>query len=79
MKSICEIIRKYLTILVLLNVQYVWSFYLPGLAPVNYCVKSDSSNSCKGLHGDSFLVALFWKSESLQLSCFIFVGHNPIC
>lgn len=22
-------------------------FYLPGLAPVNYCIKSDASNNCK--------------------------------
>ncbi|XP_050338815.1 transmembrane 9 superfamily member 2 isoform X1 [Bactrocera neohumeralis] len=47
MTVFCEIVWKYLSILLLLTAKIVWSFYLPGLAPVNYCVKSESSSSCK--------------------------------
>jgi hypothetical protein len=33
------------SILLLLHLSY--GFYLPGLAPVNYCIKNKQSDSCK--------------------------------
>lgn len=36
-----------LHIWILLNVNVCYSFYLPGLAPVNYCRESESSPQCK--------------------------------
>lgn len=36
-----------LNIWILLNVSVCFGFYLPGLAPVNYCRESESSPQCK--------------------------------
>ncbi|CAD6997010.1 transmembrane 9 superfamily member 2 [Ceratitis capitata] len=48
MKGIVLILGRCILILVSLNlVNHTIAFYLPGLAPVNYCKKSDMSGSCK--------------------------------
>lgn len=39
---------RVLTVLLLAKlILYVESFYLPGLAPVNFCKKEDESDVCK--------------------------------
>ncbi|XP_054741394.1 transmembrane 9 superfamily member 2 [Anastrepha obliqua] len=47
MKDIDVNVRAFFGLVLLFNVKYAWPFYLPGLAPVNYCIKADVSGACK--------------------------------
>lgn len=48
MRIVSISVHECLTVLVLLtNLHSSKSFYLPGLAPVNYCKASESSPTCK--------------------------------
>ena len=39
----------------------IYSFYLPGLAPVNYCKKKEESETCKVR--TSFEIAIVWTDD----------------
>lgn len=50
----------YLSIFLLANGNGIYSFYLPGLAPVNYCQKGSAgeSESCKVIYNPNYILLL---------------------
>lgn len=58
---------------ILLNVTVCFGFYLPGLAPVNYCRESEASPQCKvsdSMHHRN-KSHLIWFNEIRSLSKFV--------
>ena len=62
--------------LICLNVCY--GFYLPGLAPVNYCRESEASSQCKVSENDFFWVFLCLNSSRFDGQSFNACGFYGI-
>lgn len=72
----CALVALWLTLSV---VSQVDAFYLPGLAPVNFCKKSESSDACKVSDIVVSAIAIVWAWGVVECECVRMCAHVYTC